>query len=497
MRKKIKVPLLIIAIISIATYITMLSCEDDFVKEPIKFGIKAKLRIEVHDSKHVFEKIKDLNKLLRSLNTNEKHNRLVSQTYQFEINEEFVQVINHVDFQTYTFEIIDSDCSSNILKNYIVKMDDGIILAHYLIEYPFTINPIDNSKMFSTTDVSLITLENPNWVPVMRLPGCPPGTFPELIGVETVTVTNIQLCSYGEHQQGQPCVCDNPANNCSPGVTTISYETVYKWGCAGGINYDGYDTGDPSSNTSSGGSVPHNGNTTTVVSVPFSINKNEIKDCEELKKNSDSNDFKTKMQILKDNIIGSNEKSFGLENGNYQTPSSTINPKTTNIYTGTTNNTASVPYNKSIKGLAHNHLKNSTAKHAGTFTQMDLLQLNDLLTLAENEQSQVKLSEFVYYLVCDEGNYCLKVNNFDKLYDFCVKYGTNIDFRMEVDEFFKRNNIKHGKPSKDQNIGFLKAMKNFNMGLDYYQSDENFENWSKLELNENQTDITKKPCKLL
>lgn len=78
-----------------------------------------------------------------------------------------------------------------------------------------------------------------------------------------------------------------------------------------------------------------------------------------------------------------------------------------------------------------------------------------------------------------------------------MKYGNDKNFRDDVDKFFKKNNIKHGKPSKDQNIGFLKAMKQFNMGLDYYQSDENFENWSKLELNENQTDITKKPCKLI
>ena len=64
-----------------------------------------------------------------------------------------------------------------------------------------------------------------------------------------------------------------------------------------------------------------------------------------------------------------------------------------------------------------------------------------------------------------------------------------------VDAFdLSANNIEHAKEKKDQNIGFLKLISNYDIGIDYYEGDENFENWQKLELNSSSNDINKKPC---
>ncbi|NBL63851.1 hypothetical protein GV828_01410 [Flavobacterium sp. NST-5] len=41
------------------------------------------------------------------------------------------------------------------------------------------------------------------------------------------------------------------------------------------------------------------------------------------------------------------------------------------------------------------------------------------------------------------------------------------------------------KEKAKQNIGFLKLIKKHDIGVDYYEGDDNFENWKKLELNGN------------
>ncbi|QNK78258.1 hypothetical protein H7F37_04015 [Winogradskyella sp. PAMC22761] len=54
--------------------------------------------------------------------------------------------------------------------------------------------------------------------------------------------------------------------------------------------------------------------------------------------------------------------------------------------------------------------------------------------------------------------------------------------------------MKHGKPKKKQNIGFLKLMGKYDIGIDLYEADANFENWKKLELNDNENDIINTDC---
>jgi hypothetical protein len=106
----------------------------------------------------------------------------------------------------------------------------------------------------------------------------------------------------------------------------------------------------------------------------------------------------------------------------------------------------------------------------------------------------VTQSEMASYLVCNEGNYVLKISDYSKLYLFANKYVFDANFKKEVDDFYKEKNIVHGKPKIDQNIGFLKLLKKYDFGVKLFEGDENFQNWEELELNNSGNNITKKPC---
>ena len=215
--------------------------------------------------------------------------------------------------------------------------------------------------------------------------------------------------------------------------------------------------------------------------------------CEELESNSVDTTFKLRLQALKNNINGTLEQGFGIYNGSYNDPPA-ANPACSPILSGTAQNGPEIPFHITIKALAHNHLKDSTYNHIGTFAPKDILQFNDMITLLQQQNSQVTNGELATYLICDEGNYALKVNNDEKLYNFALKYGTNNAFRKRIDNFYKDNKMVHAKAKHDQNIGFLKLIEKFDLGVNLYEADENFENWEQLKLNETSDDITKESC---
>jgi hypothetical protein len=195
--------------------------------------------------------------------------------------------------------------------------------------------------------------------------------------------------------------------------------------------------------------------------------------CEELQTNSNNDLFKQNMQTLKDEITGSVEKGFPMYNGNYLNPPSILNPVVGDIVSGTGQETPNLGYNIVMKSLVHNHLKAEVHNHIGTFTPRDIGQFVNLITAHQQQNSPVPEKELTTYLVCFEGNYALKIGDDDKLYNFALKYGTNSAFKDIVDKFYEEKNIIHGKPKQDQNIGFLKLIKEFYIGAEIYDSDDN------------------------
>jgi len=64
-----------------------------------------------------------------------------------------------------------------------------------------------------------------------------------------------------------------------------------------------------------------------------------------------------------------------------------------------------IQIDKTLKDLIHNHI--------GTFSPKGILQFVDMITLQQEQNSQVTNSESATYLVCDEGNSPLKVSDGD------------------------------------------------------------------------------------
>ncbi|WP_298511375.1 hypothetical protein [uncultured Kordia sp.] len=227
--------------------------------------------------------------------------------------------------------------------------------------------------------------------------------------------------------------------------------------------------------------------------IPFEIpDPDHQKNCAELALNASNASFTGRMQELSTATEGSIEKGFGIYNGSYATPA-TSNPVVGVLLNGTTQNGPNIPYHPFQKGIAHNHLNNPIYKHIGVFSPKDMQTLNNLVSLTIQQSSHVKKHELVSYLVCNEGNYALKISDDTKLYNFALKYATNAKYRRTIEKFYNDNNITHGKTKNDQNKGFLKLLKDEDIGVRFYEADANYQNWKELILDKSGA-IIENPC---
>jgi hypothetical protein len=484
----------IISYITIITVLLLLySCQDDEITNSENLTSSKKINLWRFPAEQIFKNKPNVKSKIDKLKKENLQARLTSSVYDFSIEENEVQVIFGENYTQYTFEVSRNNTNNDILENYICKVFNDGTINQFLVTYPKLIDSQGNIH-FDATNSSINLIDDQDLIVSQRTnrTGFPSGCVPELINESWDYVCeNIPCTGYG-HTVGQDCDC-GVTTDCEVAHTECSWVQTMVYGCGGGGG-----TGDDSSNDDSG--LPQGGNSSSgndntvdeIIAVPFQ-NKNHIKNCEELAIDSQNQVFKDRMQSLEDNIDGTIEKSFGLYNGNYATPAIS-NPSCSVLFDGDGQNAGSIPYHISLKGTAHNHLKDSIHNHIGTFSPNDLLGLSNIIAEQEAQNSPVQIQEFVAYLVSNEGNYAFKVNNFDKLYNFIFMYTTNTTFKDVVNNFYKDNKIRHGKPKQDQNIGFLKMIQKFDVGIDYYESDENFQNWEKLELNTTGNDIVKTPC---
>jgi hypothetical protein len=320
----------------------------------------------------------------------------------------------------------------------------------------------------------------------------------------TTTITAGNMCAQGLHSFGQSCdLTGSQAATPAKVVTRYSYALCSVDGSGGGTNpptdpqtgggSDGSSTGDGSSTTTNPNQDEEQEVVTTPVTPGLDGEEPVKTPCSELKINSLDTVFKDQMQALKTNINGTNEKTFRIINGSLLTPHR-ANPYCGQVQTGTAQQSGTIQYVSALKALAHNHLQDAIHNHIGTFTPNDILQLNNIAIMAENNGSLVTKEEFASYLVCKEGNYSIKINDIDKLYNFATKYANDNEFSNVINKYYESNNMLHGKDKQLQNMGFLKLLAKYDLGVDYYETDSNFENWKKLELNEDETDINETPC---
>lgn len=437
-------------------------------------------------------------------NTNGNLQRQVSSaTNDFTVDTETATFIEYSNYHSYTFAV-QRDIENGLIENLLLSLQaDGNYRA-VLIAYDLTEDEkldVINGLPLDYSDKTTFTLIDDEMLTTNLLSRNTSSNSNDCY--DEIVIIPSQNCSTG-HPYGSGCPwegTDHPGAP-QPPVTILVITDDCFWSSGSGDDGNGDGTGQ----TSGSGNGTSTGNTGTNPDDPEDSDDDfggltspiipiETKDCTELKKNSEDSTFKQQMGVLETAVLGDTEKTFGIYNGSY-VDSSYPNPSCGAIIEGDETNAGDIPFHVSLKATAHNHLKNATEtrKHIGTFSPNDLIGLSNLAIELEEANSPVQKQELATYLVCDEGNYSLKINNINKLYDFAVKYGTDVDFKKIVDDFYQENNMVHGKGKQDQNIGFLKLIQKFDMGTSLYEADSNFENWEQLKLNDSGNNITKQPC---
>ena len=489
------------------------NCSDD---ELIRNNNSAQeLNLKVAYEKSIsFSDLKENSKIIGKLSKNLQTKKYGVKTlnknhYSIEIDTSSVTYIQKNDYHSYTFLVKNSD-QSNLIQNLVFSLkengDYNVGLFNYnLTEEDKTLIQ-NNISIDYTNKLEIINLNKQN-SNSKYVSNSSASCFNEI----TIYVS----CCSGEHYYGESCRHDG--SDCAPkppySVLVISedcfegggeiFQPITQPGNGGNENGGGNgntditetpgQTNNPPNEDSNSPNEPVEDFEDIITKPILEVKPKTLTNCDELKTNSNDTIFKERMSTLKTEITSNVEKGFGIYNGNYTQPKRS-NPTNGNILPGSEQNGPNTPYHISLKAMAHNHLKDSSYNHIGTFSPNDLIAFSNLIIEAEAQSSPVAKEEFATYLVCNEGNYALKVNDIDKLYNFAHKYATDTDFKDIINNFYERNDMLHGNEKKKQNLGFLKLLKKFDIGVDYYEADENFENWEKLELNYNGNDITKKPC---
>lgn len=217
--------------------------------------------------------------------------------------------------------------------------------------------------------------------------------------------------------------------------------------------------------------------------------------CKQLTSLGEKQYFKDKMGAIKANVDnGTKEFDFVLHEN--------INTPVSFILLGTSqNNTNAIDYNayystlpvdlaNTTYGNAHNHLKTDTT-HIGIFAPFDLNSLAFYGTMESNPQSPIHNvipKKSVTYVITNIGLFALKITDLSKLNAFVMNYGGWSENEIEkymTDTFQNKEkyNIRHNSTHDEQVTGFLRFLKDQDIGIELYEgSKDTYQNWKKLEL---------------
>lgn len=277
-------------------------------------------------------------------------------------------------------------------------------------------------------------------------------------------------------------------------VLKIDMDCMSSGGGNNGSNNPGSPGTNPSNpNTGTGGG----GSTNPIITTPLlEVNRNKLP-CDQLKNLKSKTGFTSKMTTLKNNIGGTREKGFILRDmsGNDEFSEIVIGDATGNITYPYSDATA-MELEKTYRsyGTGHNHLENHP-DHIGIFTPEDLgnLYANALIEVSPQNPYHKNIPEkAIVFVITKIGLFALKVNDLAKLQTFAVKY-SNLVLSGRVTEYLnkdflhpERYNIRPTSTYDEQVTGFLRFMKDEDLGIDLYEGNKSdFGGWKKLSLIDN------------
>ena len=277
------------------------------------------------------------------------------------------------------------------------------------------------------------------------------------------------------------CNCDNHpvsiCGGCNKGFTSSTELVIVPCSTGGGTEPDPLpDPYYPDETGDTGG-----GNDGAVSVDPVIPTKNKD-NCNDLKSKSLNQDFKDKMDELKNDANGDVETAF-LTFAN--------NPKYSTKYSATPQDPSSIqmplPSRTDCTGYMHCHLNNPAKKNFAIFSPDDFIAHDTLVGTSTNQQL-VKNSMFLINEIKGTTNiYAIKITNkakFDlmasQLEAFYGFYGRKWEEK-----------IKYNESPVNQVNQFLKFMKEkgWDDCFELYQSDANYQNWEQLTLNSSNNTI--------
>lgn len=432
----------------------------------------------------------------------------------FTIDEDKVQIMELANFTTYTFIAERENPEPNYLDNYVLKQNNDGSYNQYLLKYKYSLDSQENI-VFDTDYLEIQVIDDETLL--FNRTNC----VPEFVDVHYELVCSLQRCSgsraNGKHEVGDDqCEClSDPGPDCIPAGMTCSYEHVFiMTECPGGSDLDPYD--DPNSNDDTTTTTGGNSNTDTetndndtenddgeddLPAIPLS--KNEMKNCNSLKKLSQTDEFSANInplvQELREKLNEDNEFSVNFKkNINYEEEFSF--PNNDGIIEGDSKTSSTIYWGSQQFGNIHTH-------PVGTiymFSWIDVARLR--LVYDSLHQDFTKNDVFLMIVNGDGTVYALKIDDIDSLGDKLdlETANLNIDTSGLNDEqiIAEKEKIlndklaeKYRMSDNDESI-FLKKFISYGISL-YKAEDENLSNWSKLEYDNSTLDnpsIISKPC---
>lgn len=223
--------------------------------------------------------------------------------------------------------------------------------------------------------------------------------------------------------------------------------------------------------------------------------------CEQLNKIKDKPGFTNKMGVLKSDIpSGTEEKGFIIRDIPNQDFSTVVQG-------GGYDGGVMYPFKdqtpqdleelyKTI-GTAHNHLA-SNPNHIGVFTPEDiggLFYLGMFQTYTNNPYREDFPKKVIMYVITDKGLFALKINDFNQLKTFATWWSDMVlsdknNGTTKVEDYVNKEfsnsekyNISHTSTKTQQITGFLRFIKDKNIGIDMYEGNKDtYGDWKKLTL---------------
>lgn len=406
---------------------------------------------------------KELVKTLRNekiIKTNSLNKIVIDTVNNFSIDTDFVKFLQGPNFNSYTFKIIEQE--DNYLDNLVLVSQAGAPYSAFIMRYNLTEQEkiaLNNGQIIDFTNkAKVLKLSNSN-----------------IANDALVKLIYYEECNWVSSWQEVTTITPCPIDGCWDAEwtgTSVSHVLVGSWVCTGGGG--GGDIGGDV------GTSPHGGNSGgTTTKTP----------CQQLKDNNSkpiANTTPPKTVLDNLNDLTSQMATNPRERMYIMTPYTALETQFVETYVEGPLNGGDVSYN-----LGNNAVSIIMHCHYDT-ALLSVFSLSDIQQMYQSTQVGNIFSPdtFTSYLVTTHGTkYAIKFapQNPNSLTGYNENFftGWEYDNIKDIREKAYEQNVNNKNTVAQNELGFLKFLKNQNLGVEIYKADATFSQWSKLTIGTN------------